>query len=200
MNERTFRLANVASAAVVIGGILLVAMPRQGLSIIQLVMATIAAASGLHVLALNVPPTGWMSPFRWMSPFAPTRVPGRGSHGADEIDGIRRKLSGWRQPVDNGPPLPPDILRLLKPLIVEALELDPTHEEPPESAREMVSPLTWAVLTTRPLKAPHWFRTVPPREREVAEVVHRVLDDLDRVASGAGDPAQSIHPNPMGMT
>ncbi len=74
MSERNLRPANVAAAALVIGGVLLVALPRHALSIVQLVVLTAAAATALYALAVNVPPTGWMSPFKWMSPFGGRRA------------------------------------------------------------------------------------------------------------------------------
>lgn len=218
MNERTLRPANVAAAAVLIGGVLIVVLPQHGLSIVQLVVVTIAAAAALYALAISVPEwsaTWWrVAPFnrpsravgptrrlRATHPARPARLAprnggvrrpfGRGrSRGPGNLERIRSKLSGRRQPISNGPPVPPEALRLLQPLIRVALEregLDPGDEAHRETARALLSPLTWAVLTSEPLRGPPWYRTRRRAERQVADVVHRVFDDLDRLAAGGGD-------------
>jgi hypothetical protein len=195
MNERTLRLGNVAAGAVVIGGVLVVAMPREAVSILQLVIATVAVAGGLYALALHVPPSGWMSPFKWMSPFNQKVRRETGHHRLHETDSIRSKLSNRRQPVADGPPMPPEILLLLKPLIRTALNLDPDERSDPAAARKRLSPLTWAVLTSAPLREPHWYQTLRPDEREVTDVVHHVLDDIDHLAEGTVAPRQSLDIN-----
>lgn len=192
MTERALRPANVAAAAVTIGGVLVVAAPQHAVSIAQLVLVTVAAAAGVYSLAVNVPATGWISPFKWMSPFHGSARPGRDGRGSGEVDAIRSKLSGRRQPIENGPPLSPDTLRLLKPVITAALDIDPTDEAQLISARDVLSPLAWAVLTGDPLTEPYWLRTVGPDEREVAEVVHAVLDEIDRLAA----PTLRVHGRP----
>jgi hypothetical protein len=152
-----------------------------------------AVVAGLFALALNVPPTGWLSPFKWLSPFGrPIRLE-RGGNGPDDIESIRSRLAGWRQPIQFGPPMPPDILRLLKPLIRAALDLGPDDEPPSASARALVSPLTWAVLTSDPPTNHYWFQRLPPDRRVVAEAVHSVLDELDRLTAGTGSPRPPTH-------
>jgi hypothetical protein len=183
VNVRALKPGHVAAAAVMIGGLLVVALPQHGPSIGRLVVVTIAAAAGLHALAVNTPEgsaTGWLG-----SPFDRASRAGRWPLGSDEIQRIRSKLSGRRQPIGNGPPLPPDALRLLQPLIRVALEragLDPDDEAGLESVRARLSPLTWAVLTSDPMTPPDWYRTRRPDPRRVAEVAHRVLDELDDLA------------------
>ena len=192
MNGRALWPANVAAAAVLIGGVLIVALPQHALTIVQLVIVTTAVSVGVYALAVNVHPTGWISPFKWLSPFSRTAHQGRLGHRSDELDWIRAKLSGRRQHLENAPPMPPPILRQLKPLIAAALDLDLGDEPRLASARGRVSPLTFSVLTSEPLDRPSWFRMLPPNEREVAETVHRVLDDLDRLNSGNSPPATSV--------
>jgi hypothetical protein len=192
MNERTLRPGNVAAAAVLIGAVVVIVMPQHAMSVVQLVAVTVAAACGLYALSVRVPPTGWMSPFRWMSPFDRTAAQGWQGHRSDEVDLIRSKLSGRRQRVEGGPPTPPEVLRLVQPLIRAALDLDPGDDAGLASARALVSPLTWAVLTGEALRQPPWFRTLGPNGREVAEVVHAVLDDLDRLSAGATAAIQPI--------
>lgn len=193
MNEGALRPGNVAAAAVLIGGVLATVLPQHAMSIVQLVIVTVAVSTGLYALAVHVPSAGWISPFKWMSPFGRAAYPGRRRRRSDELRSIRLKLSGRRQPIENGPPMPPVTLRLLKPLIASALDLDPSEEPPPPSARGRVSPLTWAVLTSQPLRRPRWFRTLRPNEREVTQTVHSVLDELDRLKAGASDPKGSIN-------
>ncbi len=200
MSERALRPGNVAAAGALIGGVLVVALPQHGMSIVQLVIVTVAVSSGVYALAVNVPSTGWISPFQWMSPF--NRAAGRRRPRArsDELRSIRTKLSGWRQRIENAPPMPPATLRLLKPLIASALDLDPDDEPHQGSARGPVSPLTWAVLTSEPLQRPYWFRTLRPNEGEVTQTVHAVLDDLDRPQNGAREAPRSIHSTHTGAT
>ncbi len=69
MSERALRPGNVAAAATLIGGVLAVALPQHGMSIVQLVIVTVAVSTVVYALAVNVPTTRWMSPFKWMSPF-----------------------------------------------------------------------------------------------------------------------------------
>ena len=188
MNGHTPRPGDIAAAAVVIGGILVIAFPQYALSTIQVVIVTLAVVSGLYALALNVPPTGWLSPFKWLSPFGRSAHLEKGGSGPEDIDLLRSKLGDWRQPIHSGPPMPAETLRLLKPLIRATLDLDPDDEPPPPSARALVSPLTWAVLTSDPPTHSYWFQRLPPNRREVAEAVHGVLDDLERFAAGTGIP------------
>jgi len=122
------------------------------------------------------------------------------AQGSDEVDRIHSTLSGRRVPVENGPPLPPETLRLLQPVIRSTLEregIDPTDEGSLESARVRLSPLTRAVLAGEPSKHPGWFRTLRPDARQVAGIVHSVLDDLDRfdaAGSEGGTPQQPATP------
>ena len=195
MNERTLRIGNVAAAVVVIGGILLIARPQYALGIVQLVIASIAAAAALHALAASVPPTGWLSPFKWMSPFNRAVRTEEGQEGWDEVASLRSKLSGRRQPMRHAPPMPPEIVRLLKPLIRQTLDLDPNDETQLASARRHLSPLAWGLLTSEPPTGSPWFRALRPNEREVAEVVHRVLDELDRLAAGGFEARRPSSPD-----
>lgn len=196
MNPRTLRFGNLAAAAVLIGGVLVAGLPQHAMSVVQLVIVTVATAAALYALIAIVPVT-W-----WKSPFDRSGRPPRKTDGSDEMDLIRSKLSGRRHPIENGPPLPPGALHLMKPLIRLALErenLDPEDEAHRPSARSRLSPLTWAVFTSDPSRRPHWLRTFRPDEREVADIVHAVLDDLDGLASG-GEPPGHIDTSKPGET
>lgn len=194
MNERDLRPGNVAAAAMVIGGLLSVLWPQHGVGIARLVIVTVAVAAGLYALAVNVPE--W-STVLTRSPFDRTDLPASERRAAGEIDRIRSQLARRRQRIEGGPAVPPEVLRLLKPLIVAALErqgLDLDDEAQLESARDLLSAPTWAVLTADVLEWPSWFRTVRPDERAVADVVHGVLDDVDRLTVAGTDPQRHIDP------
>ena len=48
MIERTLRAGSVTAAAVLIGGVLIVAVPQHMVSIVQVVVVTVAVAAGLY--------------------------------------------------------------------------------------------------------------------------------------------------------
>jgi hypothetical protein len=187
--ERTFRPANVASAALVLGGLMLLLRPQYAVSIVQLVLVTIAAAAGLYAFAVNAP-AAW-----WLSPFEGTGRAVRRRRGYDETDRIRATMSGRRQEFAQGPALPPETVRIIQPLIRAAVQregLDPADRESRETARSMLSPLSYGVLMSDARKRPPWFRMLPPDERTTADVVRRVLDDLERLADGVADVPKQI--------
>lgn len=163
----------MATAAVVIGGALIALLPQHGMSIIRLVVLTAAAAAGLYALGVNAPATWWRSPF--------DRRPGR-ARRPDEIDWIRSELSGWRQRVPGGPALPPEVIRMLRPLIGAATEqaaarrAGPYRDEPVR-----VSPVTRAIMSSDAPRRPRWHRMLPPNGSAVAAAVETVLDDIDRL-------------------
>ena len=197
MSERALWPGNVAAGAVLIGGVLIVALPRHALTIVQLVIVTVAVSTAVYILAIHVPQTGWISPFKWLSPFDAGSGRGRLDHRSGELDLIRAKLAHRRQPLGNVPALPPQLLRQLRPLIAGALDLDPTSEARLERAGERLSPLTFAVLTSEPLERATWFRTRRPDRRAVAEAVESILDEIDDLTDLPRHPrrsADSIHP------
>ncbi len=175
-------------APILFGGGAIVVFPQYALSIIQIVIVTMAVLAAVYALAVNVPPTGWMSPFKLMSPFGDSaKQNGRGKT-PDQIRLIRSSFGGWRQPMRYGPPMPPGALRLLRPLIWEALDLGPGDEWVLKLARARLSPLSWAVLESGFSRRPFWFFWSPPNQREVAEITQMVLDEVDRIASGTENP------------
>lgn len=195
MNEHFIRPRNVAAAAVVIGGVLIIALPQYTLSIVQIVIVAGSVVAGIYALEVNVPTTGWISPFKWMSPFSRGAHPGKKSATPDEIRSILSKLTGWRQTLEHGPPMPPEALNLLRPLIRAGLDLDAENETDLAAARSVLSPLTWAVLTSDQSRQPYWFQMLPPNKREVAEAVHHILDELERLGAGNGDSHPSFNPS-----
>lgn len=194
MSENILRPAHIAAAAVTIGGALAILLPQHGMSLVRLVIVTVAAAAGLYALTIQAPPAWWMSPF--------DRRHRRGRHGAgrDDVDWIRSTLAGRRQPIDGGPPLPPQALALLQPLIRTALDregIDPGDGTAVDSTGTRLAPITIAVLAARPLTHPSRRRTLRPDERQTASAVDAVLDDLERLAAGGtGPPAPIDNPGP----
>lgn len=173
------RPANVGAAALLIGGLVAVIWPQHAWNALQVVALSVGAAAALYALARNVTPAEWMSPFKWMSPFGGGTAWQEADEESPEIEAIRARIGGRRQPLDGAPAMPPEILRCLKPLIASALEVDPADAGAVRAARARLSPLSWAVLASEPLKQPWWFQTVGTDERQVAETVHRVLDELE---------------------
>jgi hypothetical protein len=172
MSEQTLRPESVATAAVVIGGALVAVLPQHAMSIVRLVILTAAAAAGLYALGVNAPATWWKSPF--------DRRPGR-SRGPDEFESIRSGLSDWRQRIADGPALPPDVVRMLRPLIAAAVEqAGAGGGRRSAGARVHLSHVTRAVLASGSRVRPRWFDMVPPDGRTVAAAVEVVLDDIER--------------------
>lgn len=200
MTERYLTLGNVGAAAAVFGGALLIVLPRFGMSVLQLVIVTVAVAAALRAFLSNIPPSGWLSPFKWMSPFVAATPRARTRRTSDEVTAMRSKLSGWRQPIEGGPALPPDVVRLLQPLIRTAVELDPADGAQSLTAGKGLSSATRAVLSTAPLRQPRWRQMLLPNERQVCEVVHCVLDDLERLGFGFGAARRSSPTDTSGTT
>jgi hypothetical protein len=186
VNAQILRPGNIAIAALVIGGILVLVLPQHGLDIVGLVIVTAAAAAGLFVLGVHAPPTWWRSPFDTASGVIPN-----GDRPRD-IERIRPTLYGWRQPLASGPPLPPAVLRLLRPLVEVAAEragLDAGGRPSPGHDADPLPPLLRAVLRCDPWKPVPWFRRIRPDAREVAAAVNGILDEIDRLTGNiAGGP------------
>ncbi|NNF12031.1 MAG: hypothetical protein HKN72_02330 [Gemmatimonadetes bacterium] len=191
MTSDTLRPTEMASATLFLGGLLLAIAPGYVLPITELVLVTLAAGACVFALSSNVPPTGWISPFKWLSPFGGERRSERRRHGTDEIEGIRAKLGGRRQRLEAAPPLPPEVLRTLQPLIATAVSAD--GEAPHEAARHRLSERAWSILTAEPLPRPYWIATVRPNPWEVAAVVVDLLAELDRIST---DTAARTTPPP----
>jgi hypothetical protein len=181
VSDPTLRPGSVATAAAVIGGALIALLPQHAMSIVRLVVLTAAAAAGLYALGVNAPATWWKSPF--------DRRPRR-SRGPDEFESIHSGLSGWRQRLTEGPPLPPDVIRMLRPLVVAAVEqAGAARSGPNATLRVRVAPVTRGILGSGRAVRPRWFRMAPPDKRAVAVAVDTVLDDIERIRGGNGDAA-----------
>lgn len=192
VTTNALRAGSVAAAAVLIGGVVVVALPHHAASVARIVIVTVAAAAGLHALTVHVPAwtaTGWTA-----SPFDLGSGDATEENGSGEIDRVRSRFSGRRHPVEDGPHMPPQVLRLLQPLIRVALEregLDPGNEANAGAVRARLSPLAWAVWRADPLRPPPLFGSRRPDERRVADAVRQVLDEIETL-----DIGQHAHDNP----
>ena len=197
MTERALAPGNVAAGALFVGGVVLVALPYHVLSILQVMVVAAAVSVGLYALARNVPQSGWLFPFKWLSPFSPDAHRRIRGHRTAALDELGTRMGDRRLPVENAPALPPVILRELRALIAGALDVDPGDAAAVASARDRVSPLTHAILASAPVERTTWFRTLRPHRTQTAAVVHRVMDDLDRIMGSEPQPpasASSLNP------
>ncbi|MGI9628241.1 MAG: hypothetical protein ACR2QM_15515 [Longimicrobiales bacterium] len=179
MSQPSLRPRDVASGALLLGGIYVLLFPHHALSVLRVTIVTLAAATGAYALLVTAP-TAW-----WTSPFERKRRAAIANTGSEELDSIRSMFSGRRQAIEGGPTLPPQTMRLLTPLIEGALDragLDLDKEADRDRAKAAVSAPTWAILTEEPLMWPRWYQTKRPNEREVSRIVQGVLDDLDRLS------------------
>ena len=178
----------VATSAVLIGGILLVVVPRGALGVIQLTILAAAMATALTAFLDSVPASGWLSPFRWLSPFS--GLTEERTERPDELALIHARLQGRRSRVKGASPLPPDVVRLLDPLIRDTLDLLDAKDA------AALSPTSAAVLNTRPPLKPPALLTLPPAPDDVSDVVMQVLDDLERVSAQKRTASASARLNP----
>src|SRR5690606_6710799 len=103
-------------------------------------------------------------------------------------------FGGRRQTIPDGPPLPPETLRLLQPLIAGALERAGIPADT-ETRVSVLSPAAEAVLRAEALSHIGWRGTVRPDARATAAVVHRILDEVATLSPAA---AGRITPQPAG--
>ena len=177
MSPDALRPLRIAAAAVALGGILVVLNPDRLPTVAQVVLLTLAAAAVLRAPLVTVPVVWWNSPFD-------RKGRDEAERGPDELAAIRSRLSGRRQRVPHGPPLPPDVVRLLRGMIRRALDregLDLETEEGLIDARLRVSPRAWGILTCPVLSRTSRFRTRRPDASSVARAVHTVLDEVEEI-------------------
>jgi len=169
----------VAWAAVVLGGLLLIGSPRHLPSVAQLVVATLAAAGGL-VASLRL--TGHAI---FMSPFNRGDRPGGAGEVRTEIDRIRARLSGRRVVVAPGILLPPEVIRLLQPLIAETAERAGV-------ALDRLPPRSRAVVRYASPEGGGPARGRRPNKVAAAAMVHAVLDELERLDDHSYSPHAAV--------
>lgn len=178
MTEPSLRPRDTGSGALLLGGIFVVLFPQHSVSILRVLVVTLAAATGVYALLVTAP-TAW-----WTSPFEKKRRTAVAAPASEELNSIRSMLSGRRQVLESGAALPPQALRLLKPMIESALAregVDLGTDAGQRCAEDTLSPTTWAILTGEPLLWPRWYQTRQPNEGRASEVVNAVLDDIEKV-------------------
>lgn len=176
MTDPAYRPGHLAAAALTLGGLLLIGVPERAPSIIRLVLVTLAAAGGLHLIMAHGSPAFLLSPFRWT-------VRDRDDEGGSaDARRLRTALEGRRHRIAGGPALPAATIRILQPLIEAALDRDGAGPESPlrrAAALQRLSMPTRAILAHDATVNPPWFRTLRSDARSTARVVSAVLDDLD---------------------
>lgn len=175
------RTGETAAAVALFGGLLLIALPQHAATIVRVLLVALATVAALWAIGALVPEGGiagwWRSPFERPSD-------GRTLRPSGELDRVRRMMAGRRRHISGGRPLPPDTIRLLQPLIVEALARrgldasDPAHRT---AIRGLLSPLAWRVLVSDPRYLPRWYETRRPDMRRTADAVRQLLDELERL-------------------
>ncbi|NNM34533.1 MAG: hypothetical protein HKO53_15750 [Gemmatimonadetes bacterium] len=174
MNRSGLEPGRVAAATLVLGGLLVALFPGLSARVIRIVIVAGAAGTALFVLRTQAARAWWTSPFNVVRhrPNAPGSSP--------ELDRVAAKFEGRRQPVPGGTALPPETIRLLRPLVVAAMA---RHRGPGADAE--LSALTRALPELEPQVWPRWFQTRSPGPTRVAQAVHQVLDDIDRMEAHA---------------
>lgn len=182
MSRSGLELGRVAGATLVLGGLLVALSPDLMARVVRIVVAAGAGAAALFVLRTEAARAWWTSPFN-VGRRRREKPPG----SSPELDAIAAKFRGRRQPVPGGVPLPPETIRLLRPLAASALE----RQRPESGSPRDDSPLwalTRALPDLEPRVWPRWFQTRSPDVKRVAEAVHEVLDDLDRLEARSHQP------------
>lgn len=189
MTDPAYRPGHLAAAALTLGGLLLIGVPQRAPSIIRLVLVTLAAAGGLHLILSHGGPAFLLSPFRW------TLREKDDDGGSADARRLRSALEGRRHRIAGAAPLPPATIRTLQPLIEAALDRDGAGPDAPlrrAAALQRLSLQTRAILAHDATVNPPWFRTLRSDPRATARVVSAVLDELDLAshadASRAGVP------------
>ncbi len=175
------RAGETAAAVALFGGLLLIALPQHTASIVRMLLVALAAVAALWALSRLVPEAGvggwWRSPFEHPSE-------GRTLRPSGELARIRSMMAGRRQRLAPGTALPPDIIRMLRPLVIAALERrghDPTDPAGRPAIRRLLSRPAWSVLDADPRYLPRWHETRRGDTRRVADVVRQILDELERL-------------------
>lgn len=182
------------AAALVIGGLALAVWPQHGLSIAQIVTVTAAVAAALHAVRVN---TGSGTSDVWGSPLTRLTTQPKVPTLPFDLDRTRSYLSSTRIRY-RAVALPWGTARQLSRTAAAVLErrgIDLADPSGHRAARALVSPLTWAVLTYDRDKVRGERRaTMRADARNVARIVHTVLDELDRLAGEGGRGPQGSSP------
>lgn len=160
---RTFVLA---SGLFLVGGVSVFFWPLSAIIVMKWLVGSLAVVTTLHVVTHTAPPVAWTSPFDRNGDQI-------GTPEVDEVEWIRARLAGRRIRIGgDAVAVPPETLRLLRPLVEACLA---------RQGGAGLSPLARAVLHGDPTIRPGRWETIRPDTRAVAEIVHRVLDELERI-------------------
>jgi hypothetical protein len=198
--------APLVAASVVVAGTAVAIVPQHTVSILRLLVVTVLLAVAATVGVAVLGPGGRLAGGLHGSA-SPFERPSRRTGGQPDPPGLGVIRSSLREDsLPAGRPLSASAERRLG--IVARSVLDRTGidlRDPPQAAavRAAVRPATWAVLaglaSSRPAADPHAppTRHRRPRPADVAaaaEVVHTVLDDLDRLADRERDRDRNPRP------
>ena len=163
--------------------------PALSARVLRIVIVASAAGAALFVLRTQAARAWWTSPFNLI------RHRPRPPASSTELDGIAAKFGGRRQIVPGGTPIPPETIRLLRPLTASAFRGPGESQAGPHPD---LSPLTRALPELEPQVWPRWFQTRSADPRNVAHAVHRVMDDIDRLEAEPGHSVKTSEraPNP----
>lgn len=185
MSKQTIRPSAAAAASAVISGLIIAVWPQHAVSVVQIAVVTVAVAAALHATRTNGVRPGTDRPSD--SPLArlmtPTALPALPS----DLERTRFNLHSRRIRYRDVA-LPWGTAKQLRRTAAAALQRqgvdvdDPSHHA---AARALVSPLTWTVLTHERYKPRKDLRGAGPK---VAEIVHAVLDDIDRLTTTRRQP------------
>lgn len=186
--------APVAAAALVVAGGLILLHPQHAVTFLRLLLGTVAVA-GLGLLLHSVRQRTRPFDSIFERDGRSARLRSQAVPGLPAIEGSLREATVPAY----GTPLPPGARRRLFALAVTVLDrdgvdvLDPAQQA---AAQARVSPLTWGVIVDELSRVgvprPRGRRRTTPAA--TAEVVHAVLDDLQRLASGATPSAAPAPP------
>jgi hypothetical protein len=178
--------APMAAAALVVAGAAVAVVPQHAGSVIRLLLGALAVAAlslPLYLVARSAmdTPSSVLERVAWRRQ-QEDGVPGLGS--------LRSSLR--TNGIVTGAPLPPTVRRQLAAIVATAVERHGLDPRDPQQ-RSRLSPATWAVLDADRARRPEHERRQEYRIKPAAtaQLVHAVLDDLQRLDEGlAPRPAQ----------
>lgn len=200
MNASNLHPVNLIAAGVLIAGTLIILLPQHAVSVISVTVAGVAAAVSIHLLVTNTKGLREGPWWRDMSPFTRARARTNPRNVPRDLERVRSMLGRTRHRGSNHAPLPFEVERALSRTIRIALDrerLNPFDPAQSELVRRTLSPLTWSLLHEDQGSEGQGRRQrmLQPDEKGVAEVVHQVLDDLDRLAA-VGTPTTGPSASP----
>lgn len=191
-NEPFVRPGMLIGAALVVGGIVAAIAPQHALTIAQVVVVTAAVTAALHVLQVNVTDLRGRRSRGSALDYAVVRRTPRNAPADLQITRAhleRDRVAGGSVALPHG-----TALQLSRAVATELERQGFDLADPAQraAARALVLPTTWTMLTEDPRRSSGDTRSYLPADGPwVADVVHTVLDDLDRLAMRTqGEPTE----------